>query len=149
MQHKPSARKPKPDSRFPKIQATQCACCGIALPTGAGYDVPLIGAVGPKCALKFASFADALVWVEGRNARVQGGDRVAHVAAHNVVVGLRNLGIEITADAAGVLHVGRLTRKASDVASTYKRVRARFEGNLQAAVTAYGPSIGTTRAVAA
>ncbi|MBZ9715332.1 hypothetical protein [Deinococcus multiflagellatus] len=110
--------------------------------------MPLIGAVGPKCAAKFAAFADALAWIDGRPASGTSNQDQLRLGSR-VVIALRNMGVEVTANADGALQAKRLTRKPAAVAKSYKKRRAEFERDLQAAVEAFGPDFGTVRAAAA
>ncbi|BDP44885.1 hypothetical protein DAETH_48540 (plasmid) [Deinococcus aetherius] len=116
---------------FPAVAATVCACCGLALPTGQGHDVPHIGAVGPRCVLKFGAFAELLAWVEGRSSALP-ETREAQFVGHRLVVGLRLLGFEVTSEE-GVLRVGRRTRRPVEVAKSWKKRRAEFERDLKLA----------------
>lgn len=121
---------------FPKVPATRCACCGIGMPTGYGYLVPYIGEVGPRCRKKFVAFAQLIDWVEGR-ASAPAADRESALVANNLIAGLRCLGFHVEAQD-GVLHVLRLTRKPAEVATSWKRTRARFELDLQRAAGLFG-----------
>ncbi|MBZ9752960.1 hypothetical protein K7W42_19155 [Deinococcus sp. HMF7604] len=134
----PRARTVKAPSRFPKVAAVACACCGQELTTGEGYDVPVIGPVGPKCVLKFATLADALLWVDGRHVKPDTTDQALLRAGHNVVVRLRGLGIEINRGEDGILRVGRMPRNIKAVAKSYKKMREAFARDLQVASDGLG-----------
>lgn len=115
-------------AKFEKVAASRCACCGREITEG--YDVPFVGAVGPVCVKKFAEFGQLLEWVEGRN---QGNtDRADYPRLHRTVIGLRQIGIEVEMRD-GEFHVGRRTRKAVEVAKSWKKRRAEFIRDLQIA----------------
>lgn len=131
--------------KFPHVPtATHCACCGIKLTRG-GYLVPAIGAVGPVCQQKFAPLAQAMNLLEGRATASVPAD-ARHITGA-LVARLRALGITVTTDG-GTYHVGALTRKAVDVAKSYKKRRDEFVQDLQIASGFYGTDAQAARAQA-
>lgn len=132
-----TAPKQKPRV-VPLIAAERCVCCGAPLPTGQGYDVPLIGPVGPTCVKKFGVLGDVITWVDGRSVSHPSQDALR--AGTRLVVALRQLGFEVLA-ADGVLRVTRRVRRPADVTKSYKRVRAELVQDLQVAQGLFGEDV--------
>lgn len=124
----------RPEIKLPKVAAETCACCGRAITTG--YDIPLIGIVGPKCVRNFEALAQLIDLLDGLtsdHAPTQAQRALINRARNQ----LRELGIETTTDG-GVLHVTRLSRKATDVAKSAKKRREKFVQDLQVAQGLFG-----------
>ncbi|MFW8627655.1 hypothetical protein [Deinococcus sp. ME38] len=119
----------------PLVAAERCVCCGTPLPTGQGYDVPYIGAVGPKCVKKFGVLAEVIAWVDGRS--VTHPSQEALAAGTRLIVALRELGFEVM-KVDGVLRVTRRVSRPADVTRSYKRRRAELVQDLQVAQGLFG-----------
>ncbi|MCD0155976.1 hypothetical protein [Deinococcus sp. 6GRE01] len=126
--------------KFPRVPASHCACCGIILPTGEGYLVPVIGAVGPKCRQKFGPLAQLVELLDGRT----DAPAAARPALGRLMVSLRQIGVGISND--GTIRVTGLTRKAAEVAKSYKKRRAELVQDLQIASGLMGPEAQAARA---
>ncbi|MVN88798.1 hypothetical protein GO986_18830 [Deinococcus sp. HMF7620] len=128
-------RTPKRNLSLPLVDADTCACCGTPLPSGQGYDVPHIGAVGPVCATKFGALGELITWVNGRNVTDVSSQEAWRVGSR-LIYTLKNIGFKVQV-IDGVLQVGKLERKKKDAAKSYKRRRAELIRDLQLAQTLF------------
>ena len=132
--------------QFPHIPtATHCACCGIKLTRG-GYLVPVIGAVGPVCQQKFGPLADVIELLDGRPEATLTSEDARNITTR-LMIALRMIGVTVTRDA-GTIRIGTLTRKAAEVAKSYKARREQFVQDLQIASGFYGADAQAARAQA-
>lgn len=127
--------------KFPRVPAERCACCGIELPTGEGYLVPVIGAVGPKCREKFGPLAQLVELLDGRT----DAPAAARPVLGRLMVSLRQIGVSVSNDGTTVRVTG-LTRKAAEVATSYKKRRAELVQDLQVASGLMGAEAQAARA---
>lgn len=128
---------PNPAREIKRVQlvaATVCTCCGQPLTSGKGFDVPLLGIVGPQCAAKFGAFVQVLDWIDGRGGAATQDQRAV---LNSVRVRLAECGVQIDVST-GECRVIRLTRKPEAVARSFKKVRAQFVTNLQVAAGLFG-----------
>lgn len=136
--------------RFPRVPASRCACCGTRLETGEGYDVPAIGAVGPKCVQKFGGLvepltdlATTLTQVEGLTVAASDGQTVIG-ATHRLIMALRRVGFEVRVerlDGVSIVHVGARTAKYQAMLKSWAQVRAEFVRDLQVAAGARAEAV--------
>lgn len=127
--------------KFPHIPAaTRCACCGIELKRG-GYLVPVIGAVGPKCRQKFGPLAQLVELLDG----CTDAPAAARPVLGRLMVSLRQIGVSVSNDGTTVRVTG-LTRKAAEVAKSYKKRRAELVQDLQVASGLMGADAQAARA---
>lgn len=114
---------------FPPVSASVCACCGRRI--DGGFDVPFVGAVGPRCRLKFGPLAQVLAFLSGvtPDALVGADERRA---TGRLIVHLRQLGFAVVNDGQAIRVTG-LTRRPREVAVSYGRRRAELVQDLQVA----------------
>lgn len=120
--------------RVEQVAATVCTCCGRPLTSGTGFDVPMIGIVGPQCAAKFGAFVQVLDWIDGRRGAATQDQRAL---LNSVRVKLAECGVQIDTST-GECRVTGLIRKPADVARSFKKTRARFVTDLQIAAGLFG-----------
>ncbi|WP_147363974.1 hypothetical protein [Deinococcus cavernae] len=125
----------QPAPRFPRIPASMCSCCGRAITEG--YDVPLIGVVGPVCVRKYGPLARVLAQVNDLTVPMT-ADNELNRAGHMLSSALYHLGFyecrwADNGDGTKTLHLGERTRTKKALSETWERRRARFEADLQIA----------------
>ena len=116
-------------SPFPPVSASVCACCGRRI--DGGFDVPFVGAVGPRCRLKFGPLAQVLAFLGDVTPDALVGAE-ARRATGRLIVHLRQLGFTVVNDGQAIRVTG-LTRRPREVAVSYARRRAELVQDLQVA----------------